>query len=211
MVIQKGWVLPFKWLRSLYLSSFFFFVRLPCVSPGPLVMTVLFSIPSCKTDLWCMWHLYLPMDVLSLSAPRLSACQSALPRTAWDHSCHNDPTIEKNNLLIFSQPDWNYGCSWNSSQFVFINRYRPDTKHVFAVILIYPTKPTPHDADDQEYTTDNLKDYICRTLTMPAIISSLTSGPAPHAFVLVSSLPIPPLSLFFYFIYLDTNIVLAVP
>ncbi len=108
-----------------------FFVRLPCASPSPLVMTVLFSIPSCKMDLWCMWHLYLPMDVLSLSAPRRSACQSALPRTAWDHSCHNDPTIEKNNLLIFSWPDWNYGCSWNGHQLVFFNWCRTDTKHCF--------------------------------------------------------------------------------
>lgn len=73
-----------------------------CEAYSPVVVTLLFSIPCCHMGPWCMWHLYLPMDVLSLSAPQHSACQSALPWTAWDHSCHRDPTMEKNNLPIFS-------------------------------------------------------------------------------------------------------------
>lgn len=30
------------------------FVKLPCVFSGSLVMAALYSIPSCKMDLWCM-------------------------------------------------------------------------------------------------------------------------------------------------------------
>lgn len=139
-------------------------VKLSRVSPSSLLMTTLFSILSCMMDLWWMWHLYLPVDVQSLSASQHQACQSDMVQTAWDHSCHNHPTIEKNNLLILFLPDWNCLCSSNTGQKSFSD-YTPNAECGFPPCmssLITRIKP-PHDCinyvdygDDSYYAANNI-------------------------------------------------------
>lgn len=82
-------------------------------TPALFLWSLGLSVTTWKMGLCCVWHLYLPLSVLSQSSSQLLGCQSPVSVCSLGHSCHGD----RNNLHVLTS-SWTVWLRGNLTFFV---------------------------------------------------------------------------------------------